>query len=79
MTLKIYTHEGCPACDRAKKYLNTKKIPFTEINIKDNPLEAKTLTKKLTGKNDVIITPIICNKDKCIAGFNEKSVEDLLS
>jgi glutaredoxin len=35
--LTIYSKNNCPLCDRAKRFLESKKIEYQDINIEDDP------------------------------------------
>ncbi len=40
MTLTVYSKKNCPACDKAKQFLMSKAVEFSEIKIDEN-LEAR--------------------------------------
>lgn len=40
--LTVYSKNNCPFCDRAKQLLESKGVPFSEINIETDP-EARQL------------------------------------
>ena len=35
--ITIYSKNNCPFCDQAKRYLESKKIEYRDVNIEDNP------------------------------------------
>ena len=35
--LTVYSKNDCPYCDRAKALLESKGVPFTEVNIENDP------------------------------------------
>lgn len=37
MNLTIYTKNGCPNCDTAKRLLKAKQMPYEERNVEYNP------------------------------------------
>lgn len=51
MTLTLYCYEKCGTCRKAKKFLNSRGVPFVEIPIRDQPpnkAELKKMIFKLT-------------------------------
>ena len=72
----IYTLDGCPACEQAKRILNEwhmnnqtgNKSQFEEMSSDDLP---KKLIKKLSDKNGSIAYPIIVINNKHIGGLKE--------
>jgi len=63
----IYTTPSCPYCDRAKKLLNQKGIPFTEIDVSD-PEERQRLVGKSGG---CMTVPQIFINDQHIGGCDD--------
>ena len=63
----VYTTEFCPYCQQAKRLLQQKGVPFTEVNLSEKPEELAAL-KKRTGMRTV---PQIFIKDELIGGFTE--------
>jgi glutaredoxin 3 len=41
--LTVYTKNHCPFCDRAKALLESKGVPYTTINIEEEPEARETL------------------------------------
>lgn len=50
--IKIYTTDWCPACVVAKKVLEDKGYPYTEINIEQKGISRKQL-QEITGRMEV--------------------------
>lgn len=71
---KLYTVDGCPACAKAKKYMNDNKIDYEEISVWD---DVKAV-EKIVGKGKSIEVPIICSKNKCEIGFSKESYEAII-
>ena len=72
--MKLYTSPSCSHCQALKAYLKNKGIDFTEIDITiDQDSFSKAVTK--SGRMEV---PLIEYKDKYLAGFNVKELEELL-
>ncbi len=62
--VKVYTKSYCPYCVKAKKLLDHKKVPYSEIDIENDPEFAENLFKQ-TGFRTV---PQIFIGEKCIGG-----------
>lgn len=72
--MKIYTSPSCSHCQALKAYLKSKSIEFKEVDITiDQDAFSKVVTK--SGRMEV---PLIEYKDKYLAGFNIKEIEELL-
>lgn len=72
--MKIYTSPNCSHCQALKAYLKSKSIEFKEVDITiDQDAFSKAVTK--SGRMEV---PLIEYKDKYLAGFNIKEIEELL-
>ncbi|MFP6596370.1 MAG: glutaredoxin domain-containing protein, partial [Candidatus Hydrogenedentota bacterium] len=49
---KIYTYKNCSTCQKAKKYLQSRNIDYTEIPIRETPptkAELKRMLKHMDG------------------------------
>jgi glutaredoxin len=44
--LTVYSKNNCPFCDRAKQLLESKGVPFTEVNIEKDPESRQMLVDK---------------------------------
>jgi glutaredoxin 3 len=72
--MKIYTSPSCSHCQALKAYLKSKSIEFKEVDITiDQDAFSKAVTK--SGRMEV---PLIEYKDKYLAGFDIKEIEELL-
>jgi arsenate reductase len=50
--MKIYEYKGCSTCRNALKFLDSKKVPYTKIPIRETPpslMELKKALKSLNG------------------------------
>ena len=66
----IYSKEGCPYCNNAKKLLNDKNIAFNEIKVTDKNIETiYSQIDKIT--KNYRYFPIIIKNNKFIGGFAE--------
>ncbi|HSH96408.1 MAG TPA: Spx/MgsR family RNA polymerase-binding regulatory protein [Roseimicrobium sp.] len=48
MQLKVYTYKGCDSCRNGVKYLQSKKVPFSEIPIREQPPTLTELKRMLS-------------------------------
>ena len=62
----IYTKNGCPYCEAAKKHFKAQGIDFEELNLSVHKERIEEI-KKLTKGTKV---PVIVNQDKIEVGFN---------
>ena len=44
--ITVFSKSNCPFCVQAKRLLESKNVPFTEINIEDNPDSRQMLLDK---------------------------------
>ena len=67
-TVEIYTTPICPFCIQAKRLLDKKKVPYTEINVMLHPGKRKEMTKRSNGGHTV---PQIFIDGKPIGGCDD--------
>ncbi len=67
--VEIYSLTVCPWCVHAKTFLNSKKIPFTEILIDKDTESGRDKLEKLTGGERTV--PQIFIGGKHIGGYDE--------
>ncbi|MGG7079613.1 glutaredoxin family protein [Clostridium sardiniense] len=72
--IKIYSTSWCPACVKAKKYLNMKGIEFQEVNVADKH-EDRNEVQKVSGQRTV---PVLDIDGKVIVGFDKKAIDEAL-
>lgn len=65
--IKVYSVPNCPWCEKVKKYLNSKKVDYEYINIKDD-LEAREELIELTNQTSV---PVIDIDGNIVIGFEK--------
>ena len=65
MQITIYSTTWCPSCVSAKKLLDSKRLPYEEINIEEENMSREKLSE-ITGGHTV--PQIVINK-KTIGGF----------
>jgi glutaredoxin len=63
----LYTKDSCADCDKAREFLKSKNIPFTEYNI-DTNREAAQKRKALDGSDDA---PFLIFDKSQVYGFSE--------
>jgi glutaredoxin 3 len=74
MDIKIYSTPTCPYCIQAKKYFESKKIPFTNFDVASDQEKAKEMID-ISGQMGV---PVIKIDDKIIIGFDEEEIGKLI-
>ncbi len=63
----VYTTRTCPYCHAAKKFLEDKKIAYTEVDVSsDDAMRTKLI--KMSGQQTV---PQIFSGDKSIGGYDD--------
>lgn len=72
--IKIYSTSWCPACVKAKKYLNMRGIEFQEVNVADKH-EDRNEVQKVSGQRTV---PVLDIDGKVIVGFDKKAIDEAL-
>jgi glutaredoxin len=70
----LYTKNNCKDCDRAREYLKSKNVPFTEYNM-DTDKNAAVQRKKIDDSEDVPFA--IINKNQ-LFGFSESLYNKVL-
>jgi glutaredoxin len=73
--LVIYCTTWCPACKRARRWLEERKIRFTEVEIYSTP-GAKDQLKKWTGGN--LTTPTFSLNGDVLINFDEMKLAEML-
>lgn len=74
MKIQIYTTPSCHYCKIAKEYFNSKSISFESFDITSNEEKRNEMIQQ--GFQSV---PIIKIDDKFIVGWNQKTIESILS
>jgi len=69
----VYYADWCPACRKAKAYLNRKGVPFQLRNV-DNPAAKQELVRK-TGRRSI---PVIDVDGRILTGFSPQAIDALL-
>ncbi len=73
-TVLIYSTPSCPWCHKAKEYLTSKNIPFTDYNVAEDQPKAEEMIHK-SGQMGV---PVIDFDGEIIIGFDKPKIDQLL-
>lgn len=72
--IKVYSTEVCPWCVKAKQYLKSKGVDYTEVNVGEDMEEREEMIK-LSGQTGV---PVLNIKGTIIVGFDKPSIDKAL-
>lgn len=72
--IKIYSTESCPWCTKAKDYLKSKNIDFTEYNVAEDMAARDEMIKK----SKQMRVPVLDIKGKILIGFNEQEIDNAI-
>jgi glutaredoxin 3 len=72
--VKVYSISGCPWCKKTKAYLDSKNIPFTDIDVESDAAGREALTK-LSPEMSV---PVLEIDGKVILGFDKEQIDAAL-
>ncbi len=70
----LYTKDSCGDCDKAREYLKSKKVPFTEYNTDNN----KEAAKKRKTIDDSAEAPFAIINNNQVYGFSESIYNKVL-
>ena len=74
--VKVYSFEGCPWCDKVKKYLKSKNIEFeTRDVVMDDT--ARDECEQISGDTAVAVTTI--DGKNFVLGFDKAKLDELLA
>lgn len=74
--VKIYSFEGCPWCDKVKKYLQARGIEYEVRDIEKSEEFAKECLK-ISGDLTVPVTTI--DGKNFVLGFDKRKIDELLA
>lgn len=74
MTVKVYSTDTCPWCDKAKEYLNSLNIDFETVNVSGNKQAAMELVKKTRQMG----VPVVQVGEEYIVGYNPNAISAAL-
>lgn len=72
--IKIYTTDSCPWCVKAKQYLKSKNVEFTELNVQSD-MEAR---EEMIKKTKQMSVPVLDINGVCIIGFDKAAIDNAL-
>lgn len=70
----VYSTKMCPYCVMAKKYLESKNIDFTDVDVSSDYSKALEMVKK-SGQQGV---PVIEIDGQIIVGFDRQKIDQIL-
>lgn len=78
----MFSTQGCGYCNKARKFLTAKKIPFTELDVEEDPAAPSRLQalgqKAGLGARDLQGVPILFIDGKPLIGWDERQAARLL-
>jgi glutaredoxin 3 len=72
--MKVYTTKTCAYCPMVKKYLTSKGVEFTEIDVEDNP----DIRQELFNKTGAMSVPITEKDGQYVIGWNPSELAKLI-
>ena len=73
--IQVFSFDACPWCTKAKKYLNTKGIPYEVRDIEKDPAAYEALVQ-LTGEASC---PVIrADSGAYVRGFDQAAIDKLI-
>lgn len=74
--VKVYSFEGCPWCDKVKKYLTARGVEYEVRDIEENA-EYAAECEKISGDLTVPVTTI--DGKNFVLGFDKRKIDELLA
>ena len=74
--VKVYSFEGCPWCDKVKKYLQARGVEYETRDIEESA-EAAAECQKISGDLTVPVTTI--DGVNYVLGFDKRKLDELLA
>lgn len=74
--VKVYTVEGCPYCEKVKRYLKSKDVEFVAFDIEKDSA-AREACKKLTGM-DYAVPVTTIDGENFVMDFDKAELDKLL-
>ena len=71
MSIKVYSTPSCPWCTVAKRYLTSKNMPFSDIDVSRDREAAMEMIQK-SGQRGV---PVIDINGNIIVGFDQAAID----
>lgn len=73
--VKIFSMQGCPWCDKAKKYLQAKNVRFEVCNIDESEENLKAC---IDISGDSAVPVIVSDDKKFVLGFDKSKIDAML-
>ena len=73
--IKVYSVEWCGPCNKVKKYLESKNIPYEAVLVADEK-EDRDIVEEVSGQRSVPVTTI---NDQVIIGFDKQKIDAALA
>ena len=74
--VKVYSFDGCPWCDKVKKYLQARGVEYEVRDIEQSD-EARDECEKISGDLTVPVTTI--DGKNFVLGFDKRKIDALLA
>jgi len=74
MAIKIYSTPTCPYCTMAKKYLDSKNVPYEYIDVSTDRAAANEMVRK-SGQRGV---PVLDINGNIVIGFDKDKIDSLI-
>lgn len=71
----VFTTKTCAPCATVKRYLDSKKVEYTVVDVTDNPKKRQ----ELYDLTKAMIVPVITKGDKFVVGPNIAALRRLIS
>jgi glutaredoxin-like YruB-family protein len=75
MSVKVYSTPTCPWCKVTKNYLESKNVPFEDLDVSKDREAAMEMIQK-SGQRGV---PVVDINGNIIVGFDQKSIDKFLN
>ncbi|MGL5615284.1 MAG: glutaredoxin family protein [Sarcina sp.] len=73
--IKVYSTDSCPWCVKAKDYLKSKGMEYTDLNVRDD-MEAR---EEMISKTKQMSVPVLDINGNVIIGFDKKAIDEALA
>lgn len=73
--IKVYSTPTCPWCRKAKSYLQSKNVPFEDINVATD-LKGREEMFNISGQSGVPVLDLCGN---VILGFDQQAIDNALT
>jgi glutaredoxin 3 len=73
-TVKVYSTQTCPWCVRAKDYLKSVGVKYTDVDVSRDATAAREMMEK-SGQRGV---PVLDIDGRIIVGFDKSAIDDAL-